>query len=190
MKYREIELKYRADDIPLPDFVAFCQARQPVSTYAASGFDRFYENVMNSDCFCRHRAEPGKFNQLTFKRKTSDRNNYIRSEHNITLGLEVTAEQVEALCKEFSFEYNTSIFKNCFIYKYDVYTLVYYICYDTSMTELGRFMEIEMDEDHPWKSDEEAWTALTALEAECRPLGVSAQARVRRSLFEMFRVEK
>lgn len=189
-KYREVEFKYRADSIDLSDFVAFCLERRPARTVTASGFDRFYESKSDPNCFCRHRQEPDKFNQLSFKRKTTDKNNYIRTEHNLDLGLKVNEDQVEALCAEFGYRYNTSIFKNCFIHKYEDYTLVYYICYNEDLNELGRFIEIEVDEDYPWKSEAEAWGVLTLLEEELKPLGISAQARIKRSLFEMFRCEK
>jgi adenylate cyclase class IV len=186
MKYKEIEFKYRADNISLLEFTEFCKRGNPKGLITASGYDYFYGDSKGSDAFARHRVGPS-FNQLTFKRKTTDKNNFVRTEHNISLALDVTPEQTEALCKEFGYEFNFALFKNAFIYEFERYCFVFYVCYDTKLNELGRFIEIEMSESHPWASEQEAWDALTALEHEARPLGLSAQKRVRNSLFEMFK---
>jgi len=183
---KEIELKYRADNIKLADFAAFCEARKPDRFLTASGFDHFYSSKKDLECFARHRVEPGKFNQLSFKRKLADKNNFIRVEHNITLGLDVTVKQVSQLMGEFGYEYGSSLFKHCDIYTYPLYTLVHYVVYDSNLKELDRFLEVEMSEEHAWKDDQEAWDMLTAIEKELEPLGISPQNRIKRSLYEMF----
>lgn len=188
MKYKEIETKYNASEISLEDFIEFCEAREPNSQVIASGYDHFYDKEGDDTSFCRHRVGPD-LNQLSFKRKTQDTNNFIRTEHNINLN-GTTVDQIEALCKDLGgYTYNFSIFKNCFVYKYDRYTLVYYVCYTKDLKELGRFVEIEMSEDGVWRNEDEAWMALRKIEIQLKTLGVSANARIRRSLFEMFRKE-
>lgn len=184
-KPTEIEFKYRADDIDLTAFIAFCQEREPVKIVNAAGYDHFYQNIKDLDVFCRHRIGPD-MNQLTFKRKTTDSNNFIRTEHNIDL-LSASREQIASLASEFGYIHNFSLYKNCFIYCYDLYTLVYYIVYDEAMKESGRFVEIEMKEDYPWSSEQEAWEQLLVFEKLCKPLGLSAQSRIKRSLFELYR---
>lgn len=187
----EIEFKYSADNISLSHFNKFCQARPDHDTSAflvASGYDYFYENKNDSEAFCRHRYGPD-MNQLTFKRKTSGVNNFVRTEHNLDFTKDMTVSQIEAYIREHGYEFNTSIFKNCFIYKFEWYTLVYYICYDTDLKELGRFVEIEMKEDYAWKTRDEAWNALVSMERLCKTLGVSAQKRIKLSLYEMFKKE-
>lgn len=184
-QYKECEFKYNAKDLSLTAFTAFCTDRKPKNFIIASGYDHFYSHTRSKESFCRHRKGE-EFNQLTFKRKTNDANNFIRTEHNINLSLDTRKEQIEALCKEFSYEYTDSIFKNCFIYNYGWYTLVYYIIYDKDLIEKGRFFEIEMDENHDWKDEQDAWSSLLVMEKMCKPLGVSPQSRVKRSLFEMF----
>lgn len=186
MKYKEVELKYSAENIPLTVFKKFCEGRNPRKLTVASGYDHFFSNTKDKDAFCRHRVGPD-LNQLTFKRKTSDINNYIRTEHNIDLQHGVKKDQIEALCAEFGYAYNTSIFKTCFVYKFDYYTFVYYVCYDVEMQETGRFFEIEAAEDYQWKNETEAWEALMVLEKFSRPLGISAQGRIKKSLWEMVR---
>ncbi len=184
---KEIEFKYKADNISLVAFKAFCEARNPMMMDEASGFDWFYSKDGDASSFGRHRKQPGVFNQLSFKRKTVDNNNFVRTEHNIMLGDNVETEQVAALFKEFGYTYNISIFKSCFIYHYQDHILVYYICFDPDFKELGRFIEIEMDEDWATESPNEAMAKLTQLEGELKTLGISRLARIKRSLFEMFR---
>lgn len=187
MKAKEVEFKYDAKNIKLEEFKTFCAHRKPSSQVVASGFDYFYSDKKDSESFCRHRIGSDT-NQLTFKRKTSDANSYVRTEHNINLDRNMSQEQIKAFCSEFGYEYNTSLFKTCFVYIYEDYSLCYYVCYDSNMVEKRRFVEIEMHEDYPWSTEQEAWNALVALERICKPLGVSAQARVKLSLFELFRV--
>lgn len=186
MKYKEVEFKYNAENIKLSDFIQFCLKRNPLKIVEASGYDYFYENSKSDNSFCRHRIGPD-MNQLTFKRKTSNINNQIRTEHNIDLVDEVSTDQVKALCEEFNYKYNMSIFKNCFIYVYDYYTLVYYICYDKDMKELGRFLEIEAKEDHAWDTEQSAWDAIAVIEKFSKSLGIAPQGRIKRSLFELYR---
>jgi adenylate cyclase class IV len=185
MRYMEIETKYRADTISLSSFLKFCESRSPLRVVNAAGYDHFYESLKVPGSFCRHRIGLDT-NQLTFKRKTSDSNNFIRTEHNLDLSGAVR-EQVAALCKEFGYEHNFSLYKNCFVYGYENYTLVYYIVYDEDLHELGRFVEIEMKEDYPWESEQQAWDQLLVFEKLCKPLGISPQSRVKRSLFELYR---
>ena len=185
-KHLEIETKYRADEMSFTKFEAFIHTLNPTQTVRASGYDHFYASKDSPGSFARHRVGP-EFNQLTFKRKTADNNNYIRTEHNISIDLNVKTEQVAALMKEFCYEYNTTIFKNVFVYNFDRYNFVYYICYTPDLKELGRFVEIEMSEEYAWKSEIEAWTQLEALERDLKPLGITPQHRMRKSLFEMFK---
>lgn len=187
MKFLEIEHKYNASDIPLSVFTKFCKERDPMAYVCASGYDYFFSHKSDANAFCRYR-HGADMNQLTFKRKTTEANNRVRTEHNIDLAPNMRRTQIEAFLKEFGYSYNTEIFKSCFVYKYSYYTLVYYICYDADMTELGRFIEIEMSEEKNW-SNGEAEAELVILEKLCKPLGILPQARIRRSLFEMFRRE-
>lgn len=182
---REIEFKYNADKIKLSDFIAFCQKKDPVKVITASGYDHFFSNKKDTDAFGRHRKGE-EFNQLTFKRKTNDENNFIRTEHNIDLSLNMTETQVSQFMNEFGYEFQDSIYKNCFIYVYDYYTLVYYIIYDTDLKEKGRFFEIEMSETYLWHHDTQAWDAMLVVERFCKSLGIMPQGRIKRSLYEMF----
>ena len=188
MQSLEIETKYNADGISLTEFHVFCKERQPKSYLFASGFDHFFQKKTDPDAFCRHRTGPD-INQLTFKRKHTAGNNFIRTEHNLDMQPNASQELVTKLCGEFGYEYNTSLFKTCFIYRFQEYTLVYYICFDPEMKELGRFVEIEMSEEHRWTCQDDAWRSLQVIEKLCKPLGLATQKRVKRCLYEMYRKE-
>lgn len=189
MTFSEVEFKYKAEDISLSAFKEFCLARSPLKAVEASGFDHFYASNAGDSSFCRHRVGADT-NQLTFKRKTVETNCFIRTEHNIDLAPPVSLPQVAALCEEFGYSYNTSIFKNCFVYKYDWHMIAYYICYDVDMRELGRFVEIEMSEEYDWKNEKEAYSQLIILEKTCKSLGLGPQSRVKQSLFDMYRDQR
>lgn len=186
-KNQEIEFKYDADKISLTKFKQFCESRHPTSFLEVSGFDHFYENTKDKVSFCRHR-KGALTNQLTFKRKLSDTNNFVRTEHNLDLDLNVKEDTVTALCSEFGYEYNTSVFKTCFIYFYEFYSLVIYFCYDKEMKGLGKFFEIELKEGHDFGGENQALGELTLVEKLCKPLGISAQSRIKKSLYEMYKV--
>lgn len=185
MKNKEIEFKYQAS-ISLSQFKDFCINRKPDRFLIISGYDHFHSNPKDPNSFYRHRVNTNE-NQLTFKRKTVEDNSFIREEHNIDLPLNVSEDKIKALCAINGYEYNISIFKNCFIYNFNYYTLVYYFCYDAELKELGRFIEIEMKEDYDWTSETEAFGELVALERLCKSIGLSLEGRINKSLFEMFR---
>lgn len=189
MKYKEIEFKYNAENISLTSFIEFCEEEGPLEEFYTAGYDHFYDNEKDPGAFCRHRIS-SNFNQLTFKRKMVDTNNFIRTEHNLTLGLETTKDQVAALCSEFGHKHNVSIFKTCWVYKYEKAVLAYYVCYNLEMKETARFFEIEANEDFAWEDEKQAWDYILDWEKGCSDLGVSAQARIKRSLFELFRKQK
>lgn len=183
-QFIEVEYKYSAEDIPLTEFTAFCEAAGPTQYVKASGYDHFYASDKDTMQFGRHRVGPG-YNQLTVKAKTQEKNNYVRQEDNLDFKDNISTAKVESFFSKFGYEHKRSIFKNCFIYKYPLHTFVYYVIYTDDMNELGRYIEIEMSEEHPWESAEHALEALRAVEKQCKPLGIIPQARIRNSLYEI-----
>lgn len=183
MKFKEIEFKYNADDVPLTEFKRFCIDMDNCKVIEAAGYDHFYASN-RTEGFARHRIGPD-LNQLTFKRKTAQKNNFIRDEDNLGLTKETTEAQVSSFLGKFGYEFKKSIFKTCFVYKYSMYTLVYYILSDVQLKEIGRYIEIELEESIPWTSENSAWNTLTDLEKQCKPLGLSPQGRIKKSLYEI-----
>ena len=186
MNFKEIETKYNAESISYDTFAKFCLEREPEKFILASGYDHFFSNPKELESFFRHRVG-SDISQLTFKRKTIERNNFVRHEYN--LDTTMSEDEVKAYVGAFGYEYNTSIFKTCFVYKYSYFILSYYICYDIHMKELGRFVEIEMREDFDFGSEDKAWSALLVLEKLCKDIGINPKARIKRSLYEMYRKE-
>lgn len=186
-KFLEIELKYNAKNISLEDFCEFARSLKPPVKYKeAAGYDYFYDDPKDEDGFYRLRIGHD-VRQITYKHKTKETNNYIRDEHNLNLVKGMTFDAMVAYVSSLGYKFNNKIFKNCFIFEFETYTLVYYVCSDSNISELGRFIEIEMKEDYPWASQADAWNELVALERICKPLGVSPQSRVKRSLFELYK---
>lgn len=184
MKFLEVEFKYRADDIPLSKFMGFCMGLGKHKYVMASGWDHFYDSP-GVQGFARHRIGPD-FNQLTYKKKINGNNNFIRHEDNLDLLQTVSIDQIASFLSKFGYSLNKSIFKNCFIYKFPLYTMVYYVIYSESLKEIGRFIEIEMSEDFDWNSEENAWDNLIEIERIAKePLGISPQSRMKLSLYEL-----
>lgn len=188
MKNTEIEAKYSAENITLTSFMQFCNARDPkaLKVIEADGFDYFYDSVKDPDAFCRHRVGADS-NQLTFKRKTIAANSNIRTEINVELAPGTSPQLIANLLLELGYKFNVAIRKTCFVYFFDWCILSYYICYDNDLNELDRYMEIEANEDHPWSTEQEAWDAVVVMEKLCKPLGLTPQMRIKRSLFELYR---
>ena len=187
MKFKEIETKYSAVDIKLEDFKSLCKSLKPLKEKKVSSYDYYYTKSRKE--FIRYRA--GVRPELTVKKKTSDRNNYVRVEINLPLGSSLTAthtlETVEAFCAALGFNHNFTIYKTCQIYDYEAYNLVYYVVYDRKRKELARFIEIEMSEEYPWRTKTDAWSSLLKIEKKLKILGITNRHRISRSLYEMFR---
>ena len=181
----EIEFKYNADCVALRTFQDFCRRLNPITEVMPAGYDHFYNKTGDEVSFCRHRVG-ALTNQLTFKRKLQDNNNSVRTEHNIDLSKEMSKQQIEAFLKEFGYKWCSTIYKNAFVYVYDKYSFCYYIVYTEGMEELGRFIEIEMSEEHPWESQEQAYKMLQELEKEVSVVGLFPSRRLKKSLYEMY----
>lgn len=184
MKNKEVEFKYKAS-VSIEEFKRFCVDKNPLDLLVIAGYDHFYSNLKDKDSFFRHRTS-FKDNELTFKRKTALNNSFVRTEINIEIAN--GSDSIAELCKEMGYEYNTSVFKSCLVYTHKNYVVSYYICYDSNMKELDRFIEIEVREDR-WDNEKEAWDELLVLEKVYKPLGISTSGRIKSSLFEMYRKE-
>jgi len=187
MKFKEIEFKYAADNVSLVQFLAFCEDRKGLKQkFIASGYDHFYDKKDEPDSFYRLRVGED-FTQLTFKRRTSTLNNVVRTEHNVSLSSNTSEDQIRALVGEQGYSYNTSIFKTCFVFCFEEHVFSYYVVFNKDLRETGRFIEIEASEEHPWSNEGEATSYIAMTEKLLRPLGISPQNRIKRSLFELNR---
>lgn len=180
MQFKEVETKYRVSALKLQAFTDLATSLSPVKFIEAAGYDYYY--VKDTTDFIRYRA--GSLHELTVKKKLADKNNFIRTEINMGVK-EQSLEIIEAFCASLGYKFNFSIFKTCFIYYYEHFDLVYYVVYDNNMKELDRFVEIEMLETYEWESPEAAWAKLLEIEQLMKPLGITPQSRIKKSLFEM-----
>lgn len=183
MKNKEIELKYSADDIKLEAFVNFSNGFTIKKKMMVSSYDDYFIN--SDDNFIRYRHHEGR-GELTIKRKVIEKNNNERIEINVPTSGD-NLKTIEAFVDLLGYKFNFGIFKTAQIYWIDKVVLVYYVVYDKELKELRRFIEVEADEDLVWASEEEAWAEVVKWEKLLEPLNISAQNRLKKSLYEIFR---
>lgn len=202
----EFETKYKVEDHLLIEFKQLVEGLpEPKSFLYVEGPDLYYtyptwwfKNNVQWDVngtFIRYRKpsyglDNGK-RQVTWKYKPQGALNSIqRKELNWDIGKteeNVIVDQINSSGAVFNF----SIIKNCHIYFFADATLVFYTVYDTTDGKPRRtdsFIEIEVNEEAIKTMNEaQAWEIINKYEKIFVPLGISAQKRSRRSLFEMYK---
>ncbi len=182
-----MEFKYRAV-VDVEEFNKFCDVIfGECKSYTVFGEDKFFFDPSKPDTFYRYRTDNNHTSQMTFKRKTTSDNNYIREEHNIDLAPTCTYEQIADLLESQGYKYNTSVHKISFVHVYESFVLSYYLVMDKNLNHLDKFIEIEMREDIAWKNEKEPWYMLVTLEKLCKTIGISEESRQSKSLFEMYK---
>lgn len=187
-KFLEIETKYEADEIDRLQFKALVSGLNPKSFLYIESKDIYY--VKSENEFLRFRNPP-KFSkdrraELTFKKKTTQGNNNVRTEVNLRVDMN-GPETVDAFCNGLGYIRNFAIDKLCDIYWFDDANVVYYTVVDESGNH-DSYIEIEVNE-HLNLGETEGWEIITKYEKLFQPLGISPQKRKRLSLFEMYRKE-
>lgn len=206
LEHIEFETKYRVEDHLLIKFKQILESHADLCDFIyIEGPDYFYtypqawfdanQKWDQSGTFIRYRKpsfglDKGR-RQVTWKYKPKDAKNSIqRKEHNWDIGKTPEKTVIEQL-QDSGATFNASIVKNCHIYQFDDATLVFYTVYDTTYGEPKKadyFVEIEVCEEKIGDMNEqEAWTIIEKYEKVLAPLGISAQKRLRKSLFEMYR---
>lgn len=206
LEHIEFETKYRVEDYSLIEFKQIMEGQADLQDFIyVEGPDFFFVYPPEwfttnpqwdpSGTFIRYRKpshglDKGR-RQVTWKYKPKDaKNNIQRREHNWDIGK--TPEKVILEQLEFSgAKFNASIVKNCHIYHFDDATLVFYTVYDTTNgtpKKADYFVEIEVCEETIGSmTEQQAWAVIEKYEKILSPLGISAQKRMRKSLFEMYR---
>lgn len=206
LEHIEFETKYRVGDHlqvqfkqimeAHPDLLNFIYVEGPDSFFTYS--DSWFEAMPQwepSGTFIRYRKpsfglDKGR-RQITWKYKPKGaKNNIQRKEHNWDIGEtpeKTILEQLQASGAVF----NSSITKNCHIYKFDDATLVFYAVYDTTYGKPEKadyFIEIEVCEEKiASMTEDQAWAVIEKYEEILNPLGITAQKRLKKSLFELYR---
>lgn len=184
-KFLEIETKYDAENINRMDFKNLARSFSPKNFVYVESTDIYFSK---GDEFVRYRMPPetekSKRAELTLKKKHISGNNVVRTEVNLRVDQNDQAT-VTAFCEGLGYKKNFSIYKICDIYFFDDADIVFYTVLDEE-NKSRNFLEIEVDEnlDIP---EEEAKEILTKYEKMLAPLGLTAQKRLRKSLWEMYR---
>jgi len=182
--FKEIETKYSADDIKFENFMKIIEQLPVRKKMMVSSFDDYFVNEAGD--FIRYRYTDGS-GELTIKRKLNKSNNNERIEVNVpTSGDNFNTTQ--AFVGLLGYKHNFGIYKTCKIFWFDKVDLVYYVVYDKEFKELRRFIEIEALEDAEWESEEQAWNEVLKWEKLLEPIGITPRNRMKKSLFEQFRI--
>lgn len=184
-KFIEFETKYEVEENLLHPFKSLMADIGYKKFLYVQGPDVFFTKPGDPECFARYRrAEHGdEREEFTIKKKLSS-NSIIRTETNWLI-TGTPANEIRKGAELMGFVYNTQIWKACHIYNLADATLVFYTVRDEA-NNYTHFIEIEVkegtvhDEDYGWK-------VIQKYEELLKPLGISAQRRKRKSLFEMYR---
>jgi predicted adenylyl cyclase CyaB len=196
-EYLEIETKYDATDIKRVDFKVLAENLGQSQFRYAESRDLYY--VKSEEEFLRHRTPSstdatGK-SELTFKKKHADGNNLVRTEVNLRVD-HTPLHTVKTFCEGLGYKFNFSILKYCDIYVYDDANIAYYTVLDENRKSAS-FIEVEANEylngvlfanGSPIRiSQEQGWAIVQKYEKLLSPLGITAQKRMKLSLFERYR---
>ncbi len=186
-KFLEIETKYDAGDIDRLKFKTLAKSLNPTSMMYIEGIDVYY--IKNPEEFLRYRMPITNGSdaraELTFKKKSVEKNNNIREEVNLRIDLN-KPELVHAFCEGLGYKRNFSIEKLCDIYFFHDANIVYYYVVPENGGKLATFVEIEASEDIGL-TEKEAWEVIQKYEKLLTPIGINPQKRKKLSLFEMYR---
>lgn len=196
-KLTEFETKYRVEPHLLTEFKSLVGKLPNLKGFIyVEGPDYYFTNG-KGDSFIRYRRpshglDNGR-SEVTVKIKPDGAKNNIKRQE-VNIRVDVTPEDaVREFIKLMGYKPNFNIFKTCHIYNLDDATLVFYTVYDETsgkVTKEDTFVEIEIDE-HLVSSLtlEQAMALIAKYEKILEPIGLTAQKRLRKSLFEMYRRE-
>lgn len=185
-KFLEIETKYDASGIDRLAFKVLAKSLNPTRFIYGEGTDIYF--IREDDDFLRYRMPMVNSDdaraELTFKKKSTEKNNVIRTEVNLRIDLN-DSKLVAAFCEGLGYKRNFSVYKMFDIYFFNDANIVYYSVLDDD-GKTANFVEIEASEDIGLTEDQ-AWEVVQKYEKLLSPLGISAQKRKKLSLFEMYR---
>lgn len=190
-RFTEFETKYSSDIANLPTFKTIVEALPGLIEFTyAEGPDTYMTKPDGS--FGRYRKakypHDTQYAQWTLKLKPAGaKNNISRLEYNWRVDGTLPQEILDgAVAMGFSFNFKIS--KSCHIYRFPECTLVFYSVKEEGATKEDYFVEIEITEETVHElTEEQAWEIIRKYEKILEPVGVNAQKRMRRSLFEMYK---
>lgn len=219
MKHKEIEFKYKADGIGLKKAKELFESLPYKKKLEVGSWDVYYtsgdkpfvrdrrgtgkdrEVTSKEKTVCQNnnvRREVNVHSTSTI----DDYNKFMEmigaDRHKIAAKYDAAAhisvkfdldKMVNIAKEELGYVKNFKIYKMCWIYWTKDVNVVYYVVFNEDFQEVGRFMEIEANQDKEWESEEQAMNAVLDMEQKFAGLGISPQNRLKKSLFEMFRKE-
>jgi adenylate cyclase class IV len=185
-EFKELEFKYRADEVSLVSFVNLMNQVGYTTRKDVSSWDHYYTHTDNKDEFLRFRDSDHP--ELTIKRKVKTTNNWERVEVDLPLDpARANKKTVDSWTSLEGYGNNFTIYKSCFIFWQELLNMVYYVVYDENMKEKGRFIEIEVNKNKVQEiGTTKAFEQLKEMERKLTALGINPQNRLKKSLFEMF----
>lgn len=193
-KFTEFETKYRIELSNLIPFKHIVSKLEGLLKFVFVEGPDYYFTKPNGN-FARYRkpaySMDGGRAEVTKKFKPEGaKNSNKRKELNVRV--DSTPEDVirEDLSSE-GYIFNFSIYKICHIYNFKDATVVMYSVFDTTdsaISKIDHFIEIEVDEDTIHELTEaQAWKVIEKYEHALSAIGVNAQKRLRKNLYEMYR---
>lgn len=190
-RFTEFETKYNSDICNLSAFKAIVETLPNLLEFIyAEGPDTYMTKSDGS--FGRYRAAKyphgTQYAQWTLKLKpVGAKNNISRLEYNWRIDGTPSQEILDGAVA-MGFIFNFRISKQCHIYRFPECTLVFYSVKEDDSTKEDYFIEIEITEETIHElTEDQAWEIIRKYEKILEPVGVNAQKRMRRSLFEMYR---
>lgn len=190
-RFTEFETKYSSDIAHLSQFKTIVENLPGLLEFIyCEGPDTYFTKSDGS--FGRYRAAKyphgTNYAQWTLKIKPAGaKNNFSRLEYNWRVD-GTPAQEITDGATSMGFSFNFKISKACQIYKFSDATLVFYSVKEEGSNKDDYFMEIEITEETVHElTEEEAWSIIRKYEKILEPVGVTAQKRMRRSLFEMYK---
>jgi adenylate cyclase class IV len=189
LDFKEIEYKYSADEIDRMVFKDLVKSLNPKSFIYVESKDVYY--AKSKDEFLRYRMPSenklsGEENrqELTFKKKSEEKNNWSRTEINLRIDLNDPLI-VDAFCTGLDFKKNFEIKKFCDIFFFEDADIVYYSVKNEE-GKYSHFLEIEAME-NCGMTKEQSLDVLQKYEKLLAPLGITPQTRKKLSLWEINR---
>lgn len=185
MKHAEIETKYKVDNDKFYKFEEIVSEMDFKQFIVAVGPDVYFTKPDGS--FLRYRkALTEKRSEVTMKERAVGTNSSIvRKEINWRVDATPKDAIIEGI-RMMGYDYNFTIHKHCYIYKFKDATLVFYTVRDEDKG-IQSFIEIEVDEEAAsHQSIEVSMEVIKKYEEILAPVGITYRNRMNKTLFELY----
>ena len=189
LKHIELETKYKVEGDLVYQFKNLVQNLPDLEDFIYVESDDIYFVSPNAD-FARYRFSKQKTDsraEVTWKSKPEGaKDNTLRTEYNWRVD-GTPPETIAAALESRGYKRNFRISKIVHIYVFPEVTVPFYTVIDES-GKMQHFIEIEIREDKADSlTEDQGWEIISKWEKILAPLGITAQKRLRKSLYEMYR---